>query len=133
MKRIVSILICALILMTALCVVASAESTVNNTYTFETEDAHYTVQFNDNNLSAEQQQRVAENLVFGRDDSAATYGLGCTLFGHDYVYTTSTVTIHKVKTARPRCVKEFYDVTTCEDCDFYESTRTHYIYIDCCS
>ena len=133
MKRIVSILICTLILMTALCVVASAESTGNNTYTFETEDAHYTVTFESNNLSEEQQRRVAEGLVFGRDDSAATYGLGCTLFGHDYIYETVRVITHKVRTTNPKCKEETYDVTTCEDCDYYEATLIDTRFVDCCA
>lgn len=133
MKKIVSILICALILMTALCVVASAESTGNNTYTFETEDAHYTVTFESNNLSEEQQSRVAEGLVFGKEDSAVTYGLGCTLFGHDYVYDTVYVITHKVRTTHPRCKQAIYDVTTCEDCDFYEETLIKTQFVDCCA
>ncbi len=131
MKRIVSILICALILMTTLCVVASAES--NNTYTFETGDEHIVVTFESDNLTEEQQRRVAEGLVFGKDNTAATYGLGCTLFGHDYVYETSYVVTHKVRTTHPRCRQQTYEVTYCEDCDFHEETLVDTRYVDCCA
>ncbi len=130
MKKVISLLICALILMTTICVVASAES--GNTYTFETEDAHYTVEFNNNNLTEEQQIRVAEGLVFGNDNSAQTYGLGCTLFGHDYVYDTAYVTYHKALPYEPRCKVLTYDVTYCDDCDYYEESLKGTSYIYCC-
>lgn len=132
MKKTVSLLISTLIVMTALCVVASAESSRNNTYTFETEDTHYTVTFDDNNLSEEQQRIVAEKLVFGKDDSAQTYGLGCTLFGHDYLYDTARVVTHKVRSSQPRCKEDTYDVKYCEDCDFIEETWVDSYYIYCC-
>lgn len=132
MKKIISLLISMLIVMTALCVVASAESESNNTYTFETEDAHYTVTFNNDNLSEEQQKNVAEKLVFGNDNSAQTYGLGCVLFGHDYLYTTANVVTHKVASSQPRCLEDTYDVKYCEDCDFMEETWIDSYYIYCC-
>ncbi|MBE6692335.1 MAG: hypothetical protein E7586_03250 [Ruminococcaceae bacterium] len=132
MKKALSILICTLILMTTICVVASAENASGNTYNFETKDAHYTVTFEGNNLSAEQQQRIAENLVFGKDDSAQTYGLGCILFGHDYLYDTARVTTHKVYSSAPRCVDDVYEIKTCEDCDFHEETWLYSEDIFCC-
>jgi hypothetical protein len=118
--------------MTALCVVVSAENSIKNTYTFETEDAQYTVTFNNDNLSEEQQRIVAEKLVLGNDDSTRTYGLGCILFGHDYVYTSANVVTHKVRTSQPRCREDAYDVTYCEDCDYTEETLVDSEYIYCC-
>ena len=133
MKKIVSILMSTLIVMIALCVVASAESSSGNTYTFETQHDYYTVRFNDNNLSEEQQQIVAQKLVFGNDDSAQPYGLGCVLFGHDYKYTSANVVTHKVSASQPRCKEDTYDVTYCEDCDFTEQTWIAADYIYCCN
>lgn len=132
MKKIISILISLLIVMAALCVVASAENSINNTYTFETEEEHYTVTFNDDNLSEEQQEIVAQKLVFGSDDSAQTYGLGCVLFGHDYAYTSANVVTHKVAVSQPRCREDVYEVKYCEDCDFTEETWLYDKYIYCC-
>lgn len=131
MKKITSILVSLFILMSVLCAVAAAQDT-NNTYTFETEDAHYTVKFNDNNLSAKQQGIVAEKLVFASDDNAQTYGLGCILFGHDYKYTTACVVTHKDRATKPRCKEDTYDVKYCEDCDYTEETWISYNYIYCC-
>lgn len=132
MKRIVSVLISFLILAMVLCGSVSAESTVNNTYTFETGDTHYTVEFFDNNLTKEQQKIVAEKLVMVEYDTNQTYGLGCTLFGHDYKYTTASVIRHKVRSSAPKCVKDMYDVTYCEDCDYTKQTLTGSINIYCC-
>ena len=132
MKKITSILISMLILMTVLCVAISAESANNNTYHFETENADYTVTFNNDNLSEAQQQIVASKLVFGNDDSAQPYGLGCILFGHDYKYTTASVITHKYRSSQPRCKEDTYDVTYCEDCDFTEETLINSKYIYCC-
>lgn len=132
MKKVISIFVGLFILMSLMCVVATAQDT-GSAYTFETEDAHYTVEFEDNRLSAEQQQTVAEKLVFASgDDSVQKYGLGCTLFGHDYVYTTASVIEHKVRATEPRCKKYMYDVKYCEDCDFTEETLTSTAYIICC-
>ena len=132
MKKVISILTSLFILMTVLCVSATADSTVNNTYVFETEDAHYTVEFYDNNLTVEQQRHIAEKLIINENDLVQTYGLGCTLFGHDYKYTTASVITHKYRTSQPRCKKDLYDVKYCEDCDFTEETLTTTTYIICC-
>ena len=131
MKKFISFLMSMLFVMTALCFVASAESVVN-TYTFENEDTHYTVTFSGDGLSEEQQQIVAEKLVFGNDDSAQTYGLGCTLFGHDYAYTSVNVVTHKVASSQPRCREDTYEVKYCEDCDYMEETLIASSYIYCC-
>lgn len=131
MKRIIYVLISLLILMTSVCVVATADG-AGNTYTFEDEDAHYTVEFNDNNLTEEQQMRVAEKLTGIADDTVQTYGLGCILFGHSYKYTSVSVTTHKYRASAPRCKIDMYNVKYCEDCDFTEPTWTSSAYIYCC-
>ena len=133
MKKIVSVLTCLFILMTAFCAVASAES-AGNTYTFENGDTRYTVVFTGgDDLTEEQERIIAEKLVLGSDDGAQTYGLGCTLFGHDYLYKTVTVVEHKVSASAPRCKKYYYDVKYCEDCDYTEETLQKFAYIYCCS
>ncbi len=131
MKKIISVLTCLFILMTAFCAVASAES-AGNTYTFENGDTRYTVEFPDGDLAEEKELLIAERLVYGSDDSASAYGLGCTLFGHDYLYKTVFVVEHKVSASAPRCKRNVYDVKYCEDCDFTEETLKAYEYIYCC-
>ena len=131
MKKITCILICVLMLMTSMCIWVSATSE-NNAYSYEIDNTIFTVEFEDNNLSSEEQVVVAEKLIGLNNAEMQTYGLGCTLFGHDYKYTTVSVVQHKVNKYVPRCKKQTYDVTYCEDCDYAEETLKAINYIDCC-
>ncbi len=124
MKRIVSFLISILIIMSFACLFAGANET---TYVV---DDRYTVIFEDT-VPADKQEVIAHALICGNDE-IQTYGLGCTLFGHDYVYTRATVIDHKIFPTAPRCVEYLYDVTYCEDCDYTESTLIDSTYIYCC-
>ena len=132
MKKTISLLISFLILMTTLCVFASAASETEAIYTYEVDDVEFTVEFEDNNLTANERSIVAEKLVGLDNNEAQTYGLGCVLFGHDYKYTTASVVEHKVYPNVPRCRKHSYDVTYCEDCDYVEQTLVKTEYITCC-
>lgn len=127
MKRIICVLISMLILMTSACVFASALE--ENVYVID--GIEYTVQFDDS-VPSEKQEIIAQALIGGDCCSAQPYGLGCTLFGHDYAYTTSTVVQHKIFPTAPRCVEYLYDVTYCEDCDYTEQTMIARNYIYCC-
>ena len=130
MKKAISILICILVLMISLCTIASA--TTHNTYVYEVDGNEYTIEFHDNNLTAEEQIIVSNKLLGIYDDTVQTYGLGCTLFGHDYKNTTTSVIHHKVYADAPRCKKEVYDVTYCADCDYTKQTLLNTTYIYCC-
>ena len=129
MKKIISSLILVCVFMTSMCIWASA---TNNTYSYDVGDVTYTVEFSDNNLTPSEQEIVAKKLIGVGDNMAQPYGLGCTLFGHDYKYTTASVVRHKVYSAVPRCEKKTYDVTYCEDCDYTKQTLISTNNIDCC-
>lgn len=131
MKKIICILMSVLMLSSLLCTVASAEDN-GNIYVFETEDACCVVEFYDDNLTEEQQAVVARRLVYPDEETVSTYGLGCTLFGHDLKTTTASVITHKVRASNPRCKKDTYRVTYCEDCDYSEQTLIETKYIVCC-
>ncbi len=132
MKKTICILVSIFILMMSMSVWASATTSSNTTYNYEIDNAYYTVEFSNDNLTTEEQEIVATQLVGLNDDSLGTYGLGCILFGHDYKYTSASVISHKVRTYSPRCKREIYDVTYCEDCDYTEQTLIGTMYIDCC-
>lgn len=132
MKKTICILMSILILMTTMCIWATAAGASGNTYTYETEDAVYTVEFTDNNLTAEEQAIVAAKLVGAEYNAAAPANILCDIFGHDYLYTTTSVIKHKVRATEPRCQKLMYDVKYCEDCDFTQETLTSSAYIICC-
>lgn len=128
MKKITTVLICVVIMMSSMCIFAAATS--DKVYTYEFDGIEYTVEISDESISEEKKQAISQNLI--RTDNVQTYGLGCTLFGHDYKYTTASVIQHKVSELNPRCKKQTYDVTYCEDCDYTKETLVNTTYINCC-
>lgn len=67
------------------------------------------------------------------DDDTATYGLTCTLLGHDLEIMTTTTITHKARTTSPRCLKKYYDHSACTRCDYQKSTLRTSEYIVCCA
>lgn len=132
MKNTIRFLAFLLVIITALTVGAAASGESTTTYTYETEDAEYTVVFSNSSMPAEKQEAIARRLIGIDDSSIQTYGLGCTLFGHDYLYDQANVITHKVKATAPRCKSQSYNITYCEDCDYYEEQLVSVIYIYCC-
>jgi len=131
MKRIISALLCAVMLASLTLVFASANNG-NAVYTFNIDGTEYTVSFENSALTPEQQQIIAERLVGISEAPAQTYGLGCTLFGHDYITETATVRVHEVYSTSPRCENRTYEIKTCEDCDYYKQTLLYVERIYCC-
>lgn len=66
-------------------------------------------------------------------DDCATYGITCTLLGHNLETTRVSKITHKVRTTSPRCLKKSYDYETCTRCDYEESILLSSVYIICCS
>lgn len=69
---------------------------------------------------------------FNPEDTAQTYGLTCTLLGHDIENHTTYVITHNARTSAPRCLKKTYDVDTCTRCDYTSKTLMGQEYIYCC-
>lgn len=130
MKKIISVfLIVTLFALSATIITSASES---STVVITTDEAEYTVEFENTNISKEQREAIAYNLVFGKDDNIQTYGLMCTLFGHKTEGTSISVITHKVKTTSPRCKRDSYVITTCTRCDYYDEEYTGTSYISCC-
>lgn len=66
------------------------------------------------------------------DDGTETYGLTCTLFGHNLETSTSIVITHKVNSTSPRCLQEKYLSEACTRCDYTSKTLVSSTYIVCC-
>ncbi len=130
MKKITSLLICALIIMTSMCVAASATSTETKEYNYN--GIEYTVEFEDSDISEEKKENIAYSLIGNDESDIMPANILCTIFGHDYKYTTASVIQHKASATSPRCKKQTYDVTYCEDCDYTEQTLLGTTYINCC-
>jgi len=126
MKKILPIILCAI-----LAINCTALTLGNNTYDYVIEDTHITIEFANNSaFSAEKQQQIADQMVYG-DDGASTYAW-CWLTGHDYVTEGVTEIQHKARTLSPRCIERFYTVETCTKCDHFEETLVSEVLIACC-
>ncbi len=130
MKKAINLLVCAVIIMTSICVAAGA--TGNNTVECEANGIEYTVEFEDPALTEEKKVSIANDLIGTNESEIMTANLLCSLFGHDYKYTTASVTQHKASSIAPRCKYQSYDVTYCSRCDYTEQKLVAVNYIDCC-
>lgn len=66
------------------------------------------------------------------EDTAETYGLTCTLFGHKMEYETIIAVQHNVYATAPKCVQNKYSSETCTRCGYnnYYLEESKVIY--CC-
>ena len=109
----------------------AADFVTGTTFAYPTESK--TVEFAaDTILSENQQQQIADLLVYGETASTASTQSLCWLVGHDYVEDYVAVTTHKVYESRPRCLQEYYRVTTCSKCDYNDIQRASSALVDCC-
>ena len=131
MKKYYRVLICVLAILTLTTIFAAATEPQRQ-YVYQVEDTEYTVEFMDSAFTVDQQEQVAYRMIHSDDSGAQTYGLGCILFGHDLKTSKVGVITHKVRTYAPRCKREIYDVTICEDCDYQTQELTGTSYIICC-
>ena len=128
MKKFLTLTLIAIMLAVS-CVSISAKTTNNNIFHLGNVDVIFE---ETSSLSDEAKQRVAEQLVYG-ETSVATYGLMCTLFGHNTTTETAITVSHCVYSTAPRCVKETWQVVTCSRCDHVEKTLISSAVIDCCT
>ena len=87
-------------------------------------------------VSAETKLKIEKYFATGEPsatNNTSTYGITCTLFGHDLKNTTVEVTTHKVRATAPRCVVKTYDYEECTRCDHEASTLMGTEYIYCCA
>ena len=84
----------------------------------------------DSAFDDEQQQRIAEILA---NDTVPVEGRSwCWLLGHEYISDAVSVITHGVRDTNPRCIRQFYEVTTCANCNYYSEELLSTVYVDCC-
>ena len=128
MKKLTAILLAVLLIVFNLGINVSATDAGNNTVIVD----NVTVIFeNDSSFSDDEKQAIAQFLVNNTD--IQTYGLLCSIFGHDNTTEIAVTITHCVNSTAPRCLEECWQVTTCSRCNETESTRISYSYINCCS
>lgn len=85
-------------------------------------------------ISEEAKEKAIAFYTNGSEETedVATYGLTCTLFGHNLETTGVYKITHEVRSTSPRCLKKIYDYSTCTRCDYEESVLISSAYIVCC-
>lgn len=131
MKKIVSFVL-FLVLISTFSVCAIASDDADYIYTYINDGIEYTVDFSGSSISQDKHELIARRLVGLDNDDVRTYGLMCTLFGHNYEESTISVVTHKVYKYAPRCEDKIYEVKICSRCDHQEQTLMMTNYIDCC-
>ena len=130
MKKILALLL-ALLFITIFSLTAFATTEENNVYNI----GNVTVVFDEENpFDATTLEALAHMLASGSygEDNVATYNLLCTLFGHKYQTSGVTTVTHCAQSIQPRCLEEYFAVTTCTRCDETIVERTGWSYITCC-
>lgn len=127
MKKVISLILSLCFILSLGVIPASAKEAV------ETSDV--TIIIHNENISEETKEKL---IAFysnpeTHDDTASTYGLTCTLFGHDIESSMTTVITHKVRATTPRCQQKKYNYESCTRCDYENSTLLSTAYIDCCA
>lgn len=98
--------------------------------TYSSDDVQ--VVFAENSVFTVQEKELIEKYFCGEADIGETYGLRCTLFGHDYKTEYVDVIRHKVRSTRPRCIDDLYKTQICTVCSDTVSTLVSSKSIDCC-
>ncbi len=125
-KRFIS-LILSLALFMGIFAIPTSASHVHETEEFE-------VIIESDELSDEMKEKIiAYYTDDNHDDDTATYGLTCTLLGHNLETSVTHTISHKARTTAPRCLKKIYDHDACTRCDYQKATLRTTEYILCCS
>ena len=127
MKKIVFLLttiICAI----SFCIHPFATDTSSNVISIDNVDAIFR---NDSTLTEEEKQIVAERII-NNSTNVQTYGLICNLFGHKNTTEYVTTITHCAYSTAPRCLEEQWELTICTRCEYTETRRIAFYYIDCC-
>lgn len=127
MKKIISLILSLCFILSLGVFPASAEEAVENN--------DVTIIIHNEDISEETKEKL---IAFYSDpeaqaNNATTYGLTCTLFGHDIESSMTTVITHKVRATTPRCQQKKYNYESCTRCDYENSTLLSTAYIDCCA
>lgn len=127
MKKVISLILSLCFILSLGVIPSSAEEAVENN--------DVTIIIHNEDISDETKEKL---IAFYSDpeshnDTAATYGLTCTLFGHKLESSTVTTITHKARATAPRCLQKMYDYESCSRCDYEKSTLLESVYIYCCA
>ncbi len=130
MKKIISLIMAVVSLMCVMSVSADAEGVSVDTVTITVNETEFIF---DADTTESFREKAIAHYFSDEDDSTATYGLTCTLFGHKLTSSVVTAVTHKERATDPRCLRETYNVETCSRCDYTNSQLISSSYISCCA
>jgi len=97
---------------------------------FHYTDENITIIFEDStNIDSDKQSFIANAIVYGAPVQSRAW---CWLTGHSYQENIVEAITHKVAEYAPRCWRDIYAITTCENCDYYEEELISSGIIFCC-
>lgn len=129
MKKIIAFIMAVVSVLSVMSFSAYANDTAEETVIVTVEETDFI--FN-SNTSEEFRSKFIADYINPVDDGAGTYGLTCTLFGHNLESSVVTTVTHKKSATDPRCLQEKYIVETCSRCDYTNRTLVSSKYISCC-
>lgn len=130
MKKLIALIMVMVSLFCVMFVSAGAEGVSEDTVTIVVNETEFIFAAD---TTEEFREKAIAHYFDGEDDSVATYGLMCTLFGHKITSSVVAAVTHKVSATSPRCLQERYNVETCSRCDYTNSTKIDAKYIVCCA
>ncbi len=128
MKKIIALIMVIVSLFSVMSISVYAEDKEETTVTVTVND----IEFVFDAATSEEFRSRAIAHYFDHDDSAAAYGLTCTLFGHKIESSVTTAVTHKVNATDPRCLRQRFNTEVCTRCDYTNSTLINSAYISCC-
>ena len=129
MKKIISIILVIVSIFSLTSISVYAEDANENKITVTVNEVEFIF---DADTTEDFRNKAIAHYFNHEDDSAAVYGLTCTLLGHKIESSVITAVKHKVSSTAPRCLRETYNVETCSRCDYTSSTLISSVYISCC-
>ena len=96
------------------------------------EEENIEVVFKEDSIFSDEEKHIIEASFNADSSHVQPYGLKCSLFGHDYKTEIVSVIRHKVRTAKPRCMRDTYETKICTVCSDTISTLIYSEQINCC-
>ena len=96
------------------------------------EEENIEVVFKEDSIFSDEEKHIIEASFNADSSHVQPYGLKCSLFGHDYKTEIVSVIRHKIRTAKPRCMRDTYETKICTVCSDTVSTIIGSEPINCC-
>ncbi len=129
MKKIISLILVVVSLLSVMSISVYAEDTVENTITVIENETTFVF---DANTTEDFRNKFIDHYFSHDNNGATTYGLTCTLFGHKLESSVVKAITHKAKATAPRCLQETYEMEVCTRCDYTNPILIGSTYISCC-